>query len=84
MRQPLHKDVHAMKRTAPLSTSVWVRPPASVPDQVLAYILAVVAELRRAIAAASRYEQLRLKRRASDDPDADPARRTFREFYSDR
>lgn len=73
-----------MKRTAPLSPSVWVRQHASVPDRVFAYMLAVAFELRRAVAAASRYEQLRLTRRACDNPDAYPAHRTFLEFYSDR
>lgn len=75
---------HAVKNDAPLRTSAptWQR--ATVPDQAFAFIRAIAFEFRRAIAAASRYEQLRLKRRACDDPDADPARRIYLEFYSDR
>jgi len=73
-----------MKSTTPLRTSVWARQHTTVSDQVFAFTLAVALEVRRAIAAASRYEQLRLKRRAGDDPEANPARRIYLEFYSDR
>jgi hypothetical protein len=73
-----------MKSTAPQRTSVWTRQHITVSDQVFAFTLAVAVELRRAIAATSRYEQLRVKRRACDDPEAQPARRVFLEFYSDR
>jgi hypothetical protein len=73
-----------MKSTAPLRTSVWSRQHTTVADQLLAFTLAVAFEFGRAIAAASRYEQLRLRRRACDAPEADPARRVYLEFYSDR
>jgi hypothetical protein len=73
-----------MKSTVPQRTSVWTRQHTTVSEQVFAFILAVALEFTRAIAAASRYEQLRLKRRACDDPEADPARRIYLEFYSDR
>jgi hypothetical protein len=72
-----------MKSAAPLRTSIWTRRHTTGPDQIFAFILVVALEFRRAIAAASRYEQLRLKRRACDDPEAQPARRVFLEFYSD-
>lgn len=72
-----------MKPTTPLSTPVWVRQRA-LPDQAFAPVLALASEFRRAIAATSRYEQLKLERRASDDPAASPARRTYLEFYSKR
>ena len=42
---------------------------------------AIACEFRRAIAAARRYDQLRLKPRADDDPP--PARTTYLEFYAD-
>lgn len=73
-----------MKTNAPLRTSVWVRQRATATDQTFAYIRAVTLEYSRAIEAANRYEQLRLKRRAWDDPDAYPARRVYLEFYSGR
>jgi hypothetical protein len=73
-----------MKSTAPQRTSVWPRQHPTVSDHVFAFALAAVLESRRAIAAASRYEQLRLKRRACDDPEANPARRIYLEFYADR
>jgi hypothetical protein len=50
----------------------------------LAFVLAVAAEFRRATAATERYEQLRRTVRACDDPAANPARRVYVEFYSDR
>jgi hypothetical protein len=75
---------HAVKNDAPLRTSASVWKSATVPDQGFALIRAVTFEFRRAIAAERRYEQLRLKPRASDDPDALPARRVYLEFYSDR
>jgi hypothetical protein len=71
-----------MKSNAPLRTLPWARQHATVPDRAFASILAVAFEFGRAIAAASRYEQLRLKPRAFNDPDAHPARRIYREFYS--
>jgi hypothetical protein len=71
-----------MKSNAPFRTLPWVRQHATVPDRAIVSLLAVASEFRRAIAAASRYEQLRLKPRAFDDPDAHPARRIYREFYS--
>jgi hypothetical protein len=53
-----------------------------VTDPAFAYIRAVALEYSRAIEAANRYELLRLKRHAWDDPDAHPARRVYLEFYS--
>ena len=73
-----------MKSNAPSRTTVWVRQRATATDQPFAYIRAVALEYSRAIEAANRYEQLRLKRRAWDDPDAHPARRVYLEFYSSR
>jgi hypothetical protein len=70
-----------MKNTVSLRTPVRVRWHATLPDQVFAFMRAIASEFRRAIAAASRYDQLRLKPRAGDDPP--PARRTYLEFYSD-
>jgi hypothetical protein len=55
-----------------------------MPAPVFAYVLAVVAEFRRAVAATERYERLRLTARACDDADASPARRVYVEFYADR
>jgi hypothetical protein len=55
-----------------------------MPYPALAYVLAVVAEFRCAIAATERYEQLRPTPHACDDPDAKPARRIYLEFYADR
>jgi hypothetical protein len=69
-------------QSAPLGRALTVRQRATVMDQAFAYIRAVAFEYRRAIEAANRYEQLRLKRRACDDPDAHPARRVYLEFYS--
>ncbi len=73
-----------MKSNAPLRTSLWVRQRATVTDQAFAYIRAVALEYSRALEAANRYEQLKLKRRPWDDPDAHPARRVYLEFYSGR
>ena len=73
-----------MKRTAHLPTSVWPGQHTTAPDQTLAFIRAVPFEFRQAIAAAHRYDELRIKTRACHDPDAYPARRVYLEFYSDR
>jgi hypothetical protein len=54
-----------------------------MPAPVFAFVLAVVAEFRRAVAAMERYEQLRYTARACDDPDASPARRVYVEFYAE-
>jgi hypothetical protein len=48
-----------------------------------AFVIAVAAEFRRAMAAAHRYEQLKRMARARDKPATDAARRIFLEFYSD-
>jgi hypothetical protein len=48
----------------------------------LAFLRAIVAEFRRAAAAADRYEQLKRVSRAGDDP-AGIARRIYMEFYFD-
>jgi hypothetical protein len=53
-----------------------------MPAPLFAFVLAVVAEFRRAAAAAERYEELRYAARACNDPDASPARRVYREFYA--
>jgi hypothetical protein len=53
-----------------------------MPAPVFAYVLAIVAEFRRAVAATERYEQLR--RTARSCPDANAARRVYVEFYADR
>jgi hypothetical protein len=47
------------------------------------FALAVVAETRRAAAAARRFDELRRIPRTIGDPAASPARRIFVEFYSD-
>jgi hypothetical protein len=73
-----------MKRTAHLPTSVWPRQYPAASDQALAFIRAVSFEFRRAMAAAHRYEELRLTTRACHEPDAYPARQVYLEFYSDR
>jgi hypothetical protein len=54
-----------------------------MPASVFVSVLAVVAEFRRAVAAAERYEQLRCTARACNDPDASPARRVYAEFYAE-
>ena len=54
-----------------------------MPAPVFAYVLAIVAEFRRAVAATERYEQLRYTARACDHPDASLARRVYVEFYAD-
>jgi hypothetical protein len=51
---------------------------------VFRLVLAIIAEFRRAIAATERYEQLRYSARASNDIDADAARRVYVEFYAER
>jgi hypothetical protein len=53
-----------------------------VPTPVIAVVLAVVAEFRRAAAATERYEQLRHTAHACNGPDASPARRVYLEFYT--
>jgi hypothetical protein len=77
-----------MTSSSPPHSSVWERSRPTVPGQifapVLAFVLAVAAEFRRATAAAERYEQLRRTARACDDPEASPARRVYVEFYSGR
>ena len=73
-----------MKSDAPIRTSPWARQHSTVPDQLFGFVRAVAVEYARAAAAASRYEQLRRTPRDSDDPDAHPARRTYREFYAGR
>ena len=70
-----------MKSTAPLRASIWPRQYPALPDVASAFILAVAFAFRRAIMAARRYEQLRLKARAYHDPAAYPARQVYREFY---
>jgi hypothetical protein len=55
-----------------------------MPDSVFAYVLAIVAEFARAVAATERYERLRLTARACDDADVNAARRVYVEFYADR
>jgi hypothetical protein len=77
-----------MTGSSPPRTSVWERSRSTVPGQAfapgLAFVLAAVAEFRRANAAAERYEQLRRTARACDVPEASPTRRVYVEFYSDR
>ncbi|HKP23534.1 MAG TPA: hypothetical protein VJV39_06695 [Dongiaceae bacterium] len=73
-----------MKRTAHLPTSIWPRQYPTASDRTLTVIRAVSFEFSQAIAAAHRYEELRLKSRACHDPDSSPARRVYLEFYSDR
>jgi len=51
---------------------------------MFAYVLAIVAEFRRAVAATERYEQLRGTAHPCDGPDANAARRIYVEFYADR
>jgi hypothetical protein len=49
----------------------------------LAFLLAVAAEFRRAIAATHRYDRLRVAAHAPDEAAVSPARRTYLEFYHD-
>lgn len=58
--------------------------PASAPDHAFAYFHVLAFEFGRAMAAASRYEQLRLETRPGEPPHAHPARRLYLEFYADR
>jgi len=44
--------------------------------------VALAGEYRRATAAAYRYEQLKRRPRARDDPETSVARRIYLEFYS--
>ena len=51
--------------------------------RVLAFVLVIVQEFRRAAAATRRYDQLRRMARACDDPAASAARQIYMEFYFD-
>ena len=58
--------------------------PAHVPDHAPSYFHVLASELGRAMAAASRYEQVRLEMHPGEPPSAHPARRVYLEFYADR
>ena len=54
-----------------------------MPALAIAFVLAIIAEFRRAVAAANRYEQARCTMHTCNDPDAGPARRVYLEFYAE-
>lgn len=56
---------------------------AAMPALAIAFVLAIIAEFRRAVAAANRYEQARCTMHTCNDPDAGPARRVYLEFYAE-
>jgi hypothetical protein len=77
------EDISMANRIFPASERAF-HEPASVPDHAFAYFHVLAFELGRAMAAASRYEQLRLEMHPGDAPYAHPARRVYLEFYADR
>jgi glutathione S-transferase len=73
-----------MTSSPPVPTKTWGRRSAAPAiAQAWSLVLAVVAELAKAVAAERRYEQLRCRAFDMDDPAANTARRIYTEFYAE-
>lgn len=75
-----------MANSSPQRTSIWERDHSAASGHAflsgLDFVLTIPAEFRRAAAAMRRYEQLKRTARARNDPEINPARRIYVEFYS--
>jgi hypothetical protein len=71
-------------KSAPSSYAVFsARSRSAVPAASWSLVLVVVAEFKKAVVAAHRYERLKYLALKSNDAAATTARRIYMEFYSD-